>query len=191
MKQLLSLLTVLGSAFLAALAWSNATAEVVNVAANGFKVREQVHIKASPDEVYSALIQPARWWASDHTFSHSAANLTLAAHAGGCFCEKLPNGGSVQHQIVILAAPGKQLVLRGPLGPFQTFGVDGSSNWVLSAAGDGTDLILTNTLGGFIPEGFEEWAKRADAMMAGTVDRLKRFMETGAADVHKEEPKSR
>jgi len=62
---------------------------------------------------------------------------------------------------------------------------------VLSAAGDGTDLTLTNTLGGFIPEGFEEWAKRADAMMAGTVERLKRFMETGAADAHKEEPKSR
>jgi len=53
MKQLLSSLTLLGSALLAALAWSNATAEVVNVAANGFKVREQVHIKASPDEVYS------------------------------------------------------------------------------------------------------------------------------------------
>jgi hypothetical protein len=29
----------------------------------------------SPSQV-SALLQPARWWSSEHTFSGSAANLT-------------------------------------------------------------------------------------------------------------------
>jgi uncharacterized protein YndB with AHSA1/START domain len=177
------------AAIIMVLSCSEAAAEVVAVAANGFTVRERVHIGASPQKVYAALIRPADWWPSDHTFSGSAANLSLDARAGGCFCELLPDGGSVQHQVVVLAAPGKKLVLRGPLGPFQALGVDGASSWVLSGAGDGTDLTLTNTLGGFNPEGFGDWSKAADGMLAGTVQGLKRFLETGSPNAPHEAPK--
>jgi len=140
--------------------------------------------------VYSALIQPARWWASDHTFSHSAANLTFDAHAGGCFCEVSPTAGPSN----IRSSSSRRRVSNSCYGSARAV-PDIRRRWQLELGaercgrwhGPHTDQHAR----GFIPEGFEEWAKRADAMMAGTVERLKRFMETGAADAHKEEPKSR
>ncbi|MGC1523626.1 MAG: hypothetical protein WA803_18950, partial [Steroidobacteraceae bacterium] len=79
-------------------------AAVLNVAANGFEIHETAHTSASPDQVYAALLMPSRWWDSNHTFSRSAANLVLDARAGGCWCETLPNGGSVEHLTVVYLA---------------------------------------------------------------------------------------
>ena len=90
-----------------------AVADVVDVSPTGFQLSIAVHIAALPDRVYAALIQPAKWWNAQHTFSGSAANLTLDAKAGGCFCETLPNGGSVKHQEVVFAAPGQVLRMTG------------------------------------------------------------------------------
>jgi hypothetical protein len=45
--------------------------------------------------------------------------------------------------------------------------------------GDGVDLTLTNDLGGYLPEGFDGWAAKADAMLAEQLGRLKRYVETG------------
>jgi uncharacterized protein YndB with AHSA1/START domain len=157
-----------------------AMAAVVNVGPSGFELKQVVHIAAPPDRVYAVLVEPGRWWSSAHTFSGDAANLTLEAKAGGCFCEALPNAGSVRHLTVVMAAPGEELALRGALGPFMRRGVDGSLDFALKPAGDGTDLTLTNDLGGYLPEGFADWAGLADAMLAEQMARLKRFVETGA-----------
>ena len=62
-----------------------AAAEVQSVAANGFEIRESAHMSGSPDKVFAALLLPAQWWSSDHTFSRNAANLVLDARAGGCW----------------------------------------------------------------------------------------------------------
>jgi uncharacterized protein YndB with AHSA1/START domain len=158
-----------------------AAAAVVSSADNGFLLRQQVHLPATPQQVYDALVQPGRWWNPEHTFSGSATNMTLDARAGGCFCETLPGGGSVQHLLVVLAVPGKTLVLRGALGPFQGQGVDGALTWKMAAAGSGTDLTMTYTVGGYLtlPGGFTEWSKQADAMFASQVTRLQRFIEPG------------
>jgi hypothetical protein len=83
----------------------NTGAAVVESAPGGFAVEEKTHIRESPNRVYAALLEPAKWWNSQHTFSGSAANLSLDARAGGCLCEKLADGGSVQHLMVIYAAP--------------------------------------------------------------------------------------
>ena len=155
-----------------------AAAEVVSAAANGCLIRQTLHLAASPQQVYEALIQPAKWWSSEHTFSGSATNLTLDARAGGCFCEKLPDGGSMQHLVVVLAAPGKTLVLRGAMGPFQGQGVAGALTLKMAAAPEGgTDLTLTYALGGYLslPGGFAEWSKRADAMFATQIASLQNF----------------
>ena len=154
-------------------------ATVMSVGPSGFEIKQTVHIAASPDKVYAALVQPSLWWDSGHTFSQNAANLSLDAHAGGCFCEALPNGGSVQHEVVIQAAPGEALVMHGALGPFQARGVDGALAFRLTAAAGGTDLTMTNDLGGYMAEGFADWAPRADAMLAGQMARLKAYLETG------------
>lgn len=154
-----------------------AAAEVSSAAANGFDVRETAHIAAPPDKVFAALLVPARWWNSEHTFSGSAANLVLDARAGGCFCENLPGGGSVEHLIVVFVAPGKTLRLRGALGPFQGLAVDGAMTWSVKSTGGGTDLSLTYSVGGYVKNGFDELAKAADEVLGDQVVRLKKSLE--------------
>src|SRR5256885_11892743 len=91
-------------------------AEVVESGANGFALQRTVHIAANPERVFTALIQPAKWWDSEHTFSGNAANLSIDTKAGGCFCETW-NGGSVQHLVVVNTAPRQTPRPGGALGP--------------------------------------------------------------------------
>ncbi len=163
-----------------ALVCTGAHAEVKDSAANGFSVAEAVHIAAPPEKVYAALVAPARWWSSKHTFSREAANLTLDPRAGGCWCETLAGGASVQHLVVVYAAPGKALVLRGALGPLQGLGVDGALTIRLTAAGDGTDLTATYNVGGYLKDGLASWAAPVDGVLGEQFARLKSLVETGA-----------
>ena len=157
----------------------SAHATVMESTAAGFALQQTLHIAAPPERVYAALITPAKWWNSEHTFSGSAANLPLEARAGGCFCE-VWNGGSVQHLVVVDAQPGKILRLRGALGPFQGQGVDGALTFTLKSGANGTDLVLDNLTGGFMKGGFGKWPQLADGMLANQMARLKRFIETGS-----------
>ncbi|MGH8139252.1 MAG: SRPBCC family protein [Steroidobacteraceae bacterium] len=159
-----------------------AAAGVTDVGSNGFTVQVTAHISAPPQKVYAALVVPARWWSPDHTFSGKASNLHLEAKAGGCWCETLPDGGSVLHLTVVYVDPGKALRLRGALGPFQSYGVDGALTWALKPASEGTDLSVTYTLGGYIKDGFEQLSKAADGVLSSQVARLKAAVETGSPD---------
>jgi hypothetical protein len=166
-----------GSLALAQLLATAAFAEVMSVAGNGFEVRETVHVAASADKAYAALLQPAHWWASDHTFSGNAANLVLEAHAGGCWCENLPGGGSVEHMHVVYVAPGKVLRLRGALGPFQGLAVDGAMTWSLKSVDNGTDITVTYVLGGYVKDGFDALSKAADRVLAEQLVYLKKSID--------------
>jgi uncharacterized protein YndB with AHSA1/START domain len=161
----------------ASLAGGRAAADVLNVAANGFEVRENARTTASPEQVYAALLQPAHWWNSDHTFSRSAANLLLDARAGGCWCETLPNGGSVEHLRVVYVAPGKTLRLRGALGPFQGLAVDGAMTWSIQSVPGGTDISLSYVVGGYVKDGFDELSKASDRVLAEQLLRLKKLVD--------------
>jgi uncharacterized protein YndB with AHSA1/START domain len=147
-------------------------------------VQIDTHIAASPDKVYAALIEPARWWSSDHTFSGDAKHLHLEARAGGCWCETLPNGGSVAHLMVVYIDPGKALRLRGALGPFQGLGVSGALTWKLKPAADGTDLSVTYALGGYNKDGFAELSRAGDGVLTAQVGRLKKLLESRSPDSH-------
>jgi len=151
---------------------------VADSGANGFTVKIAVHVAAPPSTVFEALTAPAHWWNPQHTYSGDASHLRLEPKAGGCFCETLPSGGSVQHLTVVYVEPGKVLRLRGALGPFQGLGADGALTWVLQAASGGTDLQLTYALGGYQKDGFENGAKAADAMLSEQVSRLKKSLES-------------
>ena len=137
----------------------NARAEVLSVASNGFEVRETVHVAASADKAYAALLLPARWWNSDHTFSGNAANLTLDARAGGCWCETLPDGGS------------------GALGPFQGLGVDGSLTWSVKGNANGTEISVSYAAGGYYKDGFDALSKAADHVLGDQIERLRKFID--------------
>jgi uncharacterized protein YndB with AHSA1/START domain len=154
-----------------------ARATVVESTASGFAIEETAHIAAAPDKVYAALIEPGRWWNKQHTFSGDAANMSLEARAGGCLCERLPDGGSVEHLQVVRAEPGHVLGLRGALGPFQAQGVDGALSFTLTAKDGGTDLVLDNNIGGFMKGGFGKWPTAADGMLSDLVAHLKAYAE--------------
>ena len=61
----------------------SASAEVTRATDDSFVSRHEVVVKASPKQVWLALISPATWWTSEHTWSGSAKNLTLVPQAGG------------------------------------------------------------------------------------------------------------
>jgi hypothetical protein len=155
-----------------------ARAEIVSVTPEGFEVRETVHVVSAPDKAYGALLTPARWWDSNHTFSQNAANLTLDARAGGCWCEALPDGGSVQHMSVQWVSPGKVLRLRGALGPLQALAVDGVMTWSVKAAASGSDITVTYAVGGFSPQGFDMVSKGVDQVLGEQIGRLKKLLES-------------
>jgi uncharacterized protein YndB with AHSA1/START domain len=154
-----------------------AAAEVKSAAPNGFEVASTVTISAPADRVYSALGEAGRWWSSSHTFSRDSANLSLELRAGGCFCERLKDGGSVTHMVVVYAAPGAGLRLRGALGPLQVEGVDGALSWTLKPAEGGASVTQSYVVGGYIRGGMEPWAPRVDRVLDEQLQRLKSFVE--------------
>lgn len=156
-----------------------AHAAVEDVGATGFTVVERADITASPDQIYQAVIAPSRWWSSEHTYSQDAANLLLDPKAGGCWCETLPNGGSVQHMTVVTAMPGKLLRLRGALGPLQSMAVDGAMTFALQPDDKTTHLTLTYTVGGYATAGFSDVANAVDRVLGEQLSRLNHFVETG------------
>ena len=154
-----------------------AAAEVKSIAPSGFEVASTTTVSAPADKVYAALGEVARWWDPAHTFSRDAANLSIELRAGGCFCERLRNGGSVQHMQVVYAAPGAGLRLRGALGPLQAEGVDGALSWTLKPADDVTSIALSYVLGGYIRGGMDQWAPKVDHVLDEQLQRLKSFVE--------------
>jgi uncharacterized protein YndB with AHSA1/START domain len=150
------------------------------VTPTGFLVKLETDVHAPPAKVYEALVgQIGLWWNPEHTYSHDAKNLSIDARPGGCFCEKLPNGGGIEHLRVIYIAPPQVVRFSGALGPLQASGVAGSMTWKLSGGSDTTRFELSYSVGGFIPGGFEKIAPAVEAMLREQVDRLKMFAETG------------
>lgn len=164
----------------ALIAAGRASAEITDAAPNGFSVNESAHIAAPSDKVYAALIAPQRWWSEKHTFSGNAANLTFEAKAGGCWCETMSDGGSVEHMTVVFVSPGKILRLRGAMGPFQEMATTTVMTWSLKPSGDGTDITLVSATGGYTKNGLQGLAPIVDRVFDEQVTRLKNYVETGA-----------
>ena len=157
----------------------SATAAVIEVQEAGFLARNEVIINAPPEKVYSALLQIGSWWDPEHTYSGDAANMSIAATPGGCFCEVMKDGGSIQHMEVIYLQPGVTLRMAGGLGPLQQDGVAGSLTWGMAADGPATKVTQTYSVGGYRQGGFVEMAPLVDQVMTTQVQRLQRFIETG------------
>ena len=129
--------------------------------------------------MYDALVgQIGSWWDPEHTYSRDAKNLSIDPRPGGCFCEKLPNGGGVEHLVSFTSLRGSLAALRS-LGPLQGSGVAGSMTWKLTGDGDNTRLQLSYSVGGFIVGGFEKIAPAAENVLRKQLNRLKQFAETG------------
>jgi hypothetical protein len=154
-------------------------AEVVDSSAAGFTVKQTVTMHAAPQEVYRRIFHIGEWWSSQHTFSGDAHNLSLEEKAGGCFCEKLANGGAVKNMEVVSMAPGKSVVLHGVLGPLQTLAATGSLQILLTPADAGTKVEVTYVVGGYLPAGLNTWAAPVDGVLKEQFTRLKALLEKG------------
>jgi uncharacterized protein YndB with AHSA1/START domain len=154
-----------------------ARAEVVDAQPNGFEVKHEMAIAAPASAVWAVLVQPSKWWASAHTWSGSAANLSLGAASGGCFCERLPNGGSVLHMTTVYAAPSTRLVLSGALGPLQSSGATGALTFLLAEKDGRTTVTVTYDVGGYFKGGLDKIAGGVDAVVGQQVARLKAASE--------------
>lgn len=163
-----------------------ASARVVSTAPHGFELAERGIVKAPPAEVYRTLVDIASWWNSSHTYSGSAANLSIEARAGGCWCERISDGGTIEHMRVVYAQPGAMLRAQGGLGPLQGEGAAGSLTWTIkAAAGGGSELVQSYVVGGYIRMGSDKLAPLVDKVMAEQFRRLVAKLETGSADAAK------
>jgi hypothetical protein len=157
-----------------------ARAEVVDASSGGFTVRTTADVSAVPRAAYLGLVVwIGSWWDPSHTYSGDARNLSIDPRAGGCWCEKLPNNGGVEHMRIVWLDPEKTVRLAGTLGPLQALAATGVMTWTFMPGSAGTRIELTYTAGGYVTGGFEPLAKPVDQVLAAQVQRLKRFLETG------------
>ena len=141
-----------------------AAAEVKQSSPDGFVLEHRFAISASPTVAWEMLVHPERYWPNDHTWSGSAANLSLAPEAGGCFCEQW-EGGSAEHGRVVMAVPGKLLRFRGSLGPFQEMAVTGILTVTLTPMENGTTAIVTYRISGDASHKLDAFASVVDGVI--------------------------
>jgi hypothetical protein len=162
------------AASLAALATASpGQAEVVASAQQGFALRYTSTVVATPEQAWAAFVQPGRWWDPEHTYSGDAAALTLAAEAGGCFCEAVPAGplgpepGTIEHMRVIYAMPGRMLRMSGALGPLQSEALTGvlTVNFTPDEGTGGTQVTWEYIVGGYMRLDPAEMAPLVDAVL--------------------------
>ncbi|HEY7841191.1 MAG TPA: SRPBCC domain-containing protein [Gammaproteobacteria bacterium] len=155
-------------------------AEVIEAGPDGFLVRNEAVIAATPDKIYATLTRSVgRWWDSEHTYSGDARNMRIDLRPGGCFCEKIPGKGAIEHARVIYASKNEVLRLSGALGPLQESGLAGTLTWTLKAEGGNTTVTQNYSVGGFWPGGLKDVAALVGGVLEGQLQRLKRYVETG------------
>jgi uncharacterized protein YndB with AHSA1/START domain len=166
---------------LSALASEKAAAAVSETHENAFTIETTVLVDATPASTWRELTRVSLWWDPAHTWSGSAKNLKLEPKAGGCFCEKLADGGSVQHGRVVFAQPGKILRLQAALGPLQSMAVTGMLSFTLSPDGPGTRITMTYRVAGALTMESAKLAPLVDQVLETQLNRLRDFASRAPA----------
>jgi hypothetical protein len=148
-------------------------AEVASASSNGFEVRETTTVNVPPDAAFAGFSRIGSWWSGEHSFSGSASNLSLALEPGGCFCERLANGGGVQHMHVAYAEPGKRVVLTGSLGPLLFLATSGVMDVQFEPVVGGTRVTLDYRAAGFFAGGADKIAPAVDSVLGEQLMRFK------------------
>ncbi len=144
----------------------------------GFVIERSVQVPADAMTSWRELVRPAGWWQSAHTWSGSAANLTLEPRAGGCFCETLPQAkdmiarGSAEHMRVIQVAPGRLLRMSGALGPLQAEAARGTMTIMLTPTSTGTTIKIEYVVGGYMRLTPSQIAPAVDRVLAAQLASL-------------------
>ena len=150
---------------LAAVALSFATfsqAEVASSSEHGFQIQLEQSFEGSAQQGYRHFINNvSEWWLDAHTWFGYAANLSIDATAGGCFCEI--NGDlQAMHMQVAYVDPRKTLRLVGGLGPLQSLGMNGT----MTISFSDNKVSLNYIVGGYPTTDFTKLAPIVDGVLA-------------------------
>jgi len=160
------------AAFALLLCAAPAASAVVNASTNGFEVRQTVNLVVPPGVAWAAFANLGGWWSKDHTYSGNAANLSLSLTPGGCFCERFPDGGGIEHMRVTYVDPGKRVVMTGALGPLLYEATAGVMDVQVKSVAGGSQLTLDYRAAGFANGGADKLAPIVDQVLA---DQMKRY----------------
>jgi len=152
-----------------------ARAEVVSAGSNGFEIRHAVQVVIPQPAAFDAFAQLPAWWNKEHTYSGDSANLSLSLSPGGCFCERLPNGGGIEHMRVAYVVPGEQVVLTGSLGPLLYQATSGVMDVKVERIAGGSRLTLVYRVAGFAAGGADKLAPLVDQVLGDQVARYRKF----------------
>ena len=149
-----------------------AAADVVSATPNGFEIRHTVNLVVKPEVAFRAFGNVAAWWNPEHTYSGNSANLSLALTPGGCFCERFPDGGGIEHLRVTYVDPGKRVVMTGALGPLLYEATAGVIDVQVKRIAGGSQVTLDYRAAGFANGGADRLAPIVDRVLA---DQMKRY----------------
>jgi len=148
-------------------------AEVVDSGEHGFTVRHSITTEKEAFVVYRTMTSHIdQWWSGDHSWSGDAANFYMKVERGGCFCEKLPNGGRVEHLRLIYFSPGEELRFDGALGPLQTMAAQGRMIWKIEAVENGNKVTFIYRVFGHPEGGLAGIAPAVDGVVGEQLTRL-------------------
>jgi len=152
-----------------------AAAEVIGASANGFEVRQVVPLVVKPEVAFQSFANLPAWWNPEHTYSGKAQNLSLSLTPGGCFCERFPTGGGIEHMRVTYVDPGKRLLMTGALGPLLYEATAGVLDVQVKSTAGGSQLTLDYKAAGFANGGADKLAPIVDAVLAEQLRRYRKY----------------
>lgn len=152
-----------------------AAAEVVSRTADSFTLRYAAGAEIAPEDIPGALEDLPKWWDSAHTYSGSAANLSLDLTPGGCWCEKLADGTDFDHGRTV-SAEADRFVFSAPFGPLR--GKTTKAELTVAWPRDSMGLAATWTMVVEGP-GIGAMADGVDAVMGAGYQRWMAYLERG------------
>jgi hypothetical protein len=157
-------------------------AAVTSVNQAGFALAFEGSVQAEPEGIYAAMTRIGEWWDPEHSWSGDSKNLYMDMRVGGCFCEKLPDGGAAEHLRLVYFAPGKEIRLAGGLGPLQGMGMGGTLVLTIKPGEEGYTVNWTYTVHGHgTEESMASLAPIVDFVQQQAFDRLLRYIDNGQA----------
>ena len=172
-----------GFAIAAAAIASPANAKLSESSSAGFTTSWTGEVAATPEQIWAQLVHPERWWNKSHSWSGNAANFSMTPRPGGCFCERLPDKGFVEHARIIHAAPDRMLRLSGALGPLQGEAVVGTLTVTIKPTPGGVSIITFDyVVGGYARLPLEKIAPVVDSVIGEQHGRLVKLVGTGKPD---------
>lgn len=157
-----------------ALCSTPAHAEVLSSGPNGFHIRHSAQLVVPQDRAFDVFGRIGEWWDDAHSYSGSASNMSLSLAPGGCFCERLPGGGGVEHMRVAFVEPAKRLVLAGSLGPLLYEATSGVMDVQFERIAGGTRVTLDYKVSGFADGGGQSMAPAVDRVLGTQMARYRK-----------------